>query len=122
MQLFNESFDTLRLTATIIVVCLIVSAVLYFYLPIRDATTTHLDGIVDMQRKEVMCTVDFIDGQLISGAEAKQFCIRYQNSNIARVPAPGSIVDLSGQYSVSVNYSTEPVTITFTPVAGSSLY
>ena len=120
--MISESLDHIRLTATIILVCVVVAAVFAFYYPVREATVSELDSVVDMQSKEARGTVDFIDGQVISGAEAKQFCIRYQNSNIARVPAPGSIADLRGLYSVSVYYNTEPVSITFAPVAAANLY
>jgi len=122
MRMINESLDHVRITATIILICLVIAAVFYFYYPVREATANHLDGVVDMQRSEALGSLFFIDGQVISGAEAKQFCIRYQNSNIARVPAPGSIADLRGLYSVSVNYNTEPATIAFAPVAPSNLY
>ena len=118
----NESLDHLRLAVSIVVICLVVTAVLAFYHPVREATIRHLDNVVDMQARESRGTVDFIDGQVISGAEAKQFCIRYQNSNIARVPAPGSITDLRGLYSVSVNYNTEPVSIAFTPATIDDVY
>jgi len=120
--MINESLDHVKITATIILVCLVIAAVFYFYYPVREATTNHLDGVVDMQRSEALSTVYFIDGQVISGAEAKQFCIRYRNSNIAIVPAPGSITDLRGRYSVSINFNTEPVTMVFTPVVPANLY
>lgn len=120
--MINEPLDHLRLAVTVVVVCFVAAAVFAFYYPVREATVNHLDSVVDMQARESRVTVDYIDRQVISGAEAKQFCIRYHNSNIVRVPAPGSITDLRGLYSVSVNYNAEPVSVAFTPAAFVDLY
>lgn len=120
--MINESLDHLKLAVTVVTICLVIAAVLVFYFPVRDTAVRELNSIVDMQAKEARGTVNFIDGQVISGAEARQFCVRYQNSNIAGVPPPGSITDLRGLYSVSVNYDTEPAEITFATAAYSNLY